>query len=154
MNDHLSIALRSYLERSQRSALDVERRAGLPNAFIAGIMRGTHPRPKSMSALLSAVPQEEAILLLIAYLRDDCPDDWEDKIQIDIIVCSMQEPATPYGPTRPATIEEALAALTRAAQGDTHLRDWIITTAHILNLLPAADLRPNTEAQRTANHEQ
>ena len=49
----------------------------------------------------------------------------------------MQEPEAIYGCTRPATIDEALAALTRAALGDAQLRDWIINTARILNLLPA-----------------
>lgn len=136
MNDHLSIALRSYLERSQRTAIDVERSAGLPNAFIAGIMRGTHPRPKSMSALLSAVPQAEAVTLLLAYLRDDCPDDWEDKIRLDCLITQVAEPEPVYGTPKTTTIEEALAALTHAAQGDEQLRAWIITSVKILNLTP------------------
>ena len=135
MTDHLSIALRSYLERHQFSALEVERRAGLPNATLAGIMRGNHPRPKSMSALLGAVPQAEATTLLLAYLRDDCPDDWEDKIQLDLLVSHVAEPSGTYGTPKAATIEEALAALTRAAQGDANLRAWLITTAKILNLI-------------------
>ncbi len=135
MTDHLSIALRSYLERHQLSALEVERRAGLPNATLAGIMRGNHPRPKSMSALLGAVPQDEAGILLLAYLRDDCPDDWEDKIQLDLLTTHLAETDSTYGTPKAATIEEALAALTRAAQGDANLRAWIITTAKILNLI-------------------
>jgi hypothetical protein len=134
MNDHLSIALRSFLERHQRSALDVERRADLPNATIARIFTGRHPRPETMSALLGAVPQDEAAILLLAYLRDDCPDDWEDKITLDLLTGHLAEPSSGYGPAKPATIEEALAALTRAAQGDANLRAWIITTARILNL--------------------
>jgi hypothetical protein len=135
MTDHLSIALRSYLERSERSALDVERRANLPNATLASIMRGTHPRPKTMSALLHTIPQDEAAILLLAYLRDDCPDDWEDKITLDLLTGHLAEPSSGYSPAKPATIEEALAALTRAAQGDANLRAWIITTAKILNLI-------------------
>jgi hypothetical protein len=135
MNDHLSIALRSFLERQQRTALDVERTAGLPNATIARIFTGRHPRPETMSALLHAVPQDEAAILLLAYLRDDCPDDWEDKITLDLLTGHLAEPSSGYGPAKPATIEEALAALTRAAQGDANLRSWIITTAKILNLI-------------------
>jgi hypothetical protein len=135
MNDHLSIALRSFLERQQRTALDVERTAGLPNATIARIFTGRHPRPETMSALLHAVPQDEAAILLLAYLRDDCPDDWQDKITLDLLTGHLAEPSSGYGPAKPATIEEALAALTRAAQGDANLRSWIITTARILNLI-------------------
>lgn len=135
MNDHLSIAVRNYLQRHQLSALEVEKRAGLPNASLASIMRGSHPRPKSMSALLGAVPQDEAGILLLAYLRDDCPDDWEDKIQLDLLTTHLAETDPIYGTPKAATIEEALAALTRAAQGDANLRAWIITTAKILNLI-------------------
>ena len=135
MNDHLSIALRSYLERTQRAALDVERRSNLPNATIARIFTGRHPRPETMSALLGAVPQDEAATLLLAYLRDDCPDDWEDKIQLDLLTTHLAETDSTYGTPKAATIEEALAALTRAAQGDANLRAWIITTAKILNLI-------------------
>lgn len=135
MNDHLSIALRSYLERTQRTALDVERRSNLPNATIARIFTGRHPRPETMSALLGAVPQDEAATLLLAYLRDDCPDDWEDKIQLDLLTTHLAETDSTYGTPKAATIEEALAALTRAAQGDANLRAWIITTAKILNLI-------------------
>jgi hypothetical protein len=98
-------------------------------------MRGTHPRPKTMSALLHAVPQDEAAILLLAYLRDDCPDDWEDKITLDLLTGHLAESSGAYGPAKPATIEEALAALTRAAEGDANLRSWIITTARILNLI-------------------
>ncbi len=136
MNDHLSIALRSYLERSQRSALDVERRADLPNATIARIFTGRHPRPETMSSLLSAVPQAEAVTLLLAYLRDDCPDDWEDKIRLDCLFSQVAEPEPVYGTPKTTTIEEALAALTHAAQGDEQLRAWIITSVKILNLIP------------------
>lgn len=135
MNDHLAIAVRSYLERSQRSALDVERRAGLPNATLARIFTGRHPRPETMSALLGAVPQDEAATLLLAYLRDDCPDDWEDKIQLDLLTTHLAETDPTYGTPKAATIEEALAAITRATQGDANLRAWIITTAKILNLI-------------------
>jgi hypothetical protein len=135
MTDHLSIALRSFLERQQRTALDVERTAGLPNATIARIFTGRHPRPETMSALLHAIPQNEAAILLLAYLRDDCPDDWEDKITLDLLTGHLAEPSSGYSPAKPATIEEALAALTRAAQGDANLRAWIITTAKILNLI-------------------
>ena len=88
-----------------------------------------------MSALLGAVPQAEAGTLLLAYLRDDCPDDWEDKIQLDLLTTHLAEPSGTYGTPKAATIEDALAALTRAAQGDANLRSWIITTAKILNLI-------------------
>lgn len=136
MTDHLSIALRGYLQRHQLSALEVERRAGLPNATFARIFTGRHPRPDTMSALLGAVPQDEAATLLLAYLRDDCPDDWEDKITLDLLVSHVAEPGAAYGTPKVATIEEALAAFTRHAQGDEALRTWLITTAQILNLIP------------------
>lgn len=136
MTDHLSIALKSFLQRFDQTALELERRAGLPNASIANIMRGTHPRPKTMSALLSAVPQAEAVTLLLAYLRDDCPDDWEDKIRLDCLFSHVTEPEPVYGTPKTTTIEEALAALTHAAQGDEQLRAWIITSVKILNLIP------------------
>lgn len=135
MNDHLAIALRSYLERHKLSALELERRAALPNATLAGIMRGTHPRSKTMSAILNAVPISEAEALLLAYLRDDCPDEWEDKITLNVLVAHLSEPVPSYGSDTPATIEAALAAFTRAAQGDENLREWLITSARILNLL-------------------
>jgi hypothetical protein len=139
MTDHLSIALRSFLERNQRSALDVERTAGLPNATIARIFTGRHPRPETMSALLHAVPQEEAAVLLLAYLRDDCPDDWEDKIKLDLLTSHLAEPTVTYGTPKAATIEAALAALTHAAHGDENLRLWLINTAKILKLIPDDD---------------
>ena len=135
MTDHLSIAVRNYLQRHQLSALEVEKRAGLPNASLASIMRGTHPRPKSMSALLGAVAQDEAAILLLAYLRDDCPDDWEDKITLELLVSHVAELGATYGTPKTATIEEALAAFTRHSQGDEALRTWLITTAQILNLI-------------------
>ena len=139
MTDYLSIALKSFLQRFQQTALEVEKRAGLPNASIANIMRGTHPRPKTMSALLHAVPQEEAAVLLLAYLRDDCPDDWEDKIKLDLLTSHLAEPTMTYGTPKAATIEAALAALTHAAHGDENLRLWLINTAKILKLIPDDD---------------
>jgi hypothetical protein len=143
MTDHLAIALRNYLERSDRSALDVERTAGLPNATIARIFTGRHPRSDTMSALLRAVPLEVARDLLIAYLKDDCPDDWEQRLIIDVLIASdgLQE-QHPSGytagnsPTGQTVVEEALAALTKAAEGDASLRDWLIDTAKLLNLIP------------------
>ena len=143
MTDHLAIALRNYLERSDRSALDVERTAGLPNATIAGVIRGRHPRSDTMSALLAAVPIEVARDLLIAYLKDDCPDDWETKLIIDVLVPDgglQERDASSYTAGQPTDrqtqLEDALAALTHAAQGDAATRDWIIDTARLLNLIP------------------
>lgn len=88
-----------------------------------------------MSALLGAVPGDEAAILLLAYLRDDCPDDWEDKITLELLVSHVAEPGATYGTPKTATIEEALAAFTRHSQGDEALRTWLITTAQILNLI-------------------
>jgi hypothetical protein len=142
MTDHLAIALRNYLERSDRSALDVERTAGLPNATIAGVIRGRHPRSDTMSALLAAVPVEVARELLIAYLKDDCPDDWETKLIIDVLMPEglHERNASSYTAGQPTDrqtqLEDALAALTHAAQGDSATRDWIIDTAKLLNLIP------------------
>jgi hypothetical protein len=142
MTDHLAIALRNYLERSDRSALDVERTAGLPNATIAGVIRGRHPRSDTMSALLAAVPVEVARELLIAYLKDDCPDDWETKLIIDVLMPEglQERNASSYTAGQPTDrqtqLEDALAALTHAAQGDSATRDWIIDTAKLLNLIP------------------
>jgi len=122
----------------------MERRAGLPNATVAGILRGRHPRPETMSALLASVPQHDAELLLLAYLRDDCPDDWEQRILLEIMAGSrLAEPQGTYespaitgsGSPKPQ-IDRALAALAQAAAGDTALRDWIIQTAQILRLIP------------------
>jgi len=143
MNDHLAIALRNYLERSERSALDVERTAGLPNATIAGVIRGRHPRSDTMSALLAAVPIEVARTFLIAYLKDDCPDDWEGKVLIDVLLDDSgihERNATDYTAGQPTDrqtlLEQALSALTHAANGDAATRDWIIDTAKLLNLIP------------------
>jgi hypothetical protein len=142
MTDYLAIALRDYLERSDRSALDVERTAGLPNATIAGVIRGRHPRSDTMSALLAAVPVEVARELLIAYLKDDCPDDWETKLIIDVLMPEglQERNASSYTAGQPTDrqtqLEDALAALTHAAQGDSATRDWIIDTAKLLNLIP------------------
>jgi hypothetical protein len=143
MTDHLAIALRNYLERFDRSALDVERTAGLPNATIAGVIRGRHPRSDTMTALLAAVPIEIARTFLIAYLKDDCPDDWEGKVLIDVLLNDSgihERNATSYTANQPTDrqtqLEDALAALTHAAQGDSATRDWIIDTAKLLNLIP------------------
>lgn len=142
MTDYLANAIRNYLDRSNRTALDVERTAGLPNATIAGIFRGQHPRSKTMSALLAAVPIEVARDLLIAYLKDDCPDDWETKLIIDVLVPDglQERDASSYTAGQPTDrqtqLEDALAALTHAAQGDAATRDWIIDTARLLNLIP------------------
>jgi hypothetical protein len=143
MTDHLAIALRDYLERSNRSALDVERTAGLPNATIARIFTGRHPRSDTMSALLAAVPIEVARTFLIAYLKDDCPDDWEGKVLIDVLLDDSgihERNATSYTAGQPTDrqtlLEQALSALTHAANGDAATRDWIIDTAKLLNLIP------------------
>jgi hypothetical protein len=143
MTDHLAIALRNYLERTDRSALDVERTAGLPNATIARIFTGRHPRADSMSALLRAVPFEVARDLIIAYIKDDCPNDWIERLVIDVL--SFRDGLQEQHPTgytadnlKPGqtVVEEALAALTKAAEGDASLRDWLIDTARLLNLIP------------------
>jgi hypothetical protein len=143
MSNYLSVELTRYVERRQLTAVQVERAAGLPNATLARIHTGRHPRPETMSALLASVPQPDAELLLLAYLRDDCPDDWEQRIHLEIMPAgSLAEPASTYqaphaqnGAAKPQ-IDRALAALTQAAAGDTDLRDWLIQTAHILRLIP------------------
>jgi hypothetical protein len=142
MTQHLANSLRDHLERNALAALEMERRAGLPNATVAGILRGRHPRPETMSALLASVPTNDAELLLLAYLRDDCPDDWEQRIHVEVMPVAHQvsESTTTYfcppGEQAPKPqIDRALAALTQAASGDTELRDWIIQTAQVLNLI-------------------
>jgi hypothetical protein len=136
MNNYLSNALTRHLETHQLSAVEFERRAGLPGASVSRIHTGRHPRPETMSAILSSVPTEDARRLLLAYLRDDCPDDWEQRIILDIASPSSvvrEEMPSPTAPARPQ-IEAAIEALAQAAEGDSHLREWLIDTARLLNL--------------------
>ena len=46
MTAYLAQTLKSWLETSDTRAIDIERRAGLPNSTISKILAGTHPRPE------------------------------------------------------------------------------------------------------------
>lgn len=118
---------------------------------ISGIIKqGAHPRAERMAKLLAAVPHDTARELLTAYLLDDCPTDWVDRVTIlveasDTSDSKLQEPTTSYRVqlSTAGLARQILAQMSAALDaGDTLLADWLATTGRLLvspHLSPRAD---------------
>ncbi len=143
--DHLSNALRSYLERNAISASELARQANVTVSVLANIARSHHPRPEAMAAILSAVPRSDARVLLRAYILDDCPEAWQSQLRIDIDDCADPRPNLGID-----QLTRALDGLHKLAQGDADLRQWLIDTATLMQAMGqrepehAADVHPVT----------
>lgn len=78
----LTVAVRQYVSQPHVKAIDLEKKAGVPQATIGHILRDVHPRPERLGQLLRAVDDDTAISWLEAYLLDDVPEDWQARVRI------------------------------------------------------------------------
>lgn len=135
---HLAVALRKYCEQPNVTASELEKRAGVPAATISHILRESHPRPERLAQLMRAVDPATACEWLVAYLRDDCPPEYVDRVTItvqqlehDVLHESIPTPA------QVDPVQLAWQRLQAAMRNDTALRQWFQRTVEVI-LSPTA----------------
>lgn len=130
---HLAVALRKYCEQPNVTASELEKRAGVPAATISHILRESHPRPERLAQLMRAVDPATACEWLVAYLRDDCPPEYVDRVTItvqqlehDVLHESIPTPA------QVDPVQLAWQRLQTAMRNDTALRQWFQRTVEVI----------------------
>ena len=138
MSQHFANSLKSYLERANIRAIDLERACRLPNATIAKLVTGQRPSVERLADILRKIPGDESAEILRAYLLDAVPGDWRHAVTILVEAIhtnpALEQATAPY---RPDSLSQALEALRSAAAGDIRLAQYLIDTATIFNLMPA-----------------
>ena len=142
---HLAVTVRRYVEQPGNTAVALEKAAGVPYTTLSNILRDSHPRPERLGQLLRVLPASTAADWLIAYLRDDIPAEWADRVEIlvetlESHTAHVREPSPSYGP---AATARALERLQRALEHRPELGDWLVKTMTLI-LGPESPLRPRT----------
>tara|TARA_S200002703_G_scaffold47290_1_gene40947 strand:- start:443 stop:919 length:477 start_codon:yes stop_codon:yes gene_type:complete len=135
MKHHLEIALRAYIDQQGISARQLEIDANLPGHSVYGILRQRHPAPETMAKLLAAVGPKHDTELLLAYVRDDVPDEHQHRIHVDSNPQAGSTNATRVaGTAAPAAtdLEHCIHVLRQKAAGDSDLRTWFINSIQLL----------------------
>ena len=139
---YLSVQIEDYLATTPGTTiLALEQSAGLKRGTIDSIRRDAHPRPERFGALLRAVDDETARRWLAAYLRDDCPTEWQPRLQL--VIAALPSPAAlseavatyqtrPPLDTSPAAVLEAWTRLQSALNSDTSLARWFVKTVNLV----------------------
>ena len=122
MSEEFATSLRSYLDRTNVRAIDLERAASLPNATVAKLLQGQRPSVERLGEILQSVPRGEAAILLRSYLIDAVPSAWRTCVTITIA------DASPVSQHRDK-LTGALEHLRAAAAADISFRKWVIQTA-------------------------
>lgn len=107
-----------YLADSKIPASTLERDAGLGNGFLSKIRNGSIPGEKSLLALLSAIPRDEAADCLRSHLLDCTPEDWRPHTHIRItppvFSSRLQDTRPSLDPSAPDAYDRALEILAAA----------------------------------------
>jgi hypothetical protein len=131
---YLAVKVRNYVNQPGITAMGLEKSAGIPTATITHILRDSHPRPDRFGRLLRVLPSQVAVEWLTAYLLDDVPDAWRERVQI-IINGVHDEPSTVCEPTPdcgPPDTALAISRLTAAMEKDAELGRWFVQTVKLL----------------------
>lgn len=128
MSARFAQSLRSYLERTNTRAIDLERLAQLPNATVAKLITGQRPSVERLGGILHCIDPGEAAELLRSYITDAVPPDWISRVTLTIDV-----PSPAPKPVRDS-LSRAISGLHRAAEADPSLAAWVTNTARVLNL--------------------
>jgi hypothetical protein len=131
---YLAVKVRNYVNQPGITAMGLEKSAGIPTATITHILRDSHPRPDRFGRLLRVLPAAVAIEWLTAYLLDDVPEQWRERVQIIINgvhdePSTLREPEPDYGPPDTA---RAISRLTAAMEKDAELGRWFVQTVNLL----------------------
>jgi len=131
---YLAVKVRNYVTQPGVTALGLEKSADVPATTISNILRDSHPRPDRFGRLLRVLPSQVAVEWLTAYLMDDVPDAWRERVQI-IINGIPDEPSTLCKPTPdcgPPDTALAISRLTAAMDKDDELGRWFVQTVKLL----------------------
>jgi len=131
---YLAVKVRNYVTQPGVTALGLEKSADVPATTISNILRDSHPRPDRFGRLLRVLPSQVAVEWLTAYLLDDVPDAWRERVQI-IINGVHDEPSTVCEPTPdcgPPDTALAISRLTAAMEKDAELGRWFVQTVKLL----------------------
>lgn len=131
---YLAVKVRNYVTQPGVTALGLEKSADVPATTISNILRDSHPRPDRFGRLLRVLPTAVAIEWLTAYLLDDVPEQWRERVQIIINgvhdePSTLREPEPDYGPPDTA---RAINRLTAAMEKDAELGRWFVQTVNLL----------------------
>lgn len=80
---HLSNALRDWLQKGHRKK-ELYEHSGLSSGYITNLFDGQLPKPETLGKILATVADEDAAIFLRAYLLDEIPDGWRDRVEIAI----------------------------------------------------------------------
>lgn len=132
---YLSVKVRDYVSQPGITALGLEKLANVPVATINNILRDSHPRPERLGKLLRVLPPIIARDWLVAYLRDDIPAEWDDRVEISVQIDEefsdgrLQEHESQYGPLNTANAVERLG---KAMEKDPELCRWFVRTVDLV----------------------
>jgi hypothetical protein len=137
---HLAVQVQNYLAQPGITATAIENRAQLKRGTLDSIQRDQHPRPERLGQLLRALDDATARQWLTAYLRDDCPPEFLDRLEIIIrATCegtTVQDAAASYGTSPqidgPAAVLHAWQRLHAATLKDASLGRWFIKTINLI----------------------
>lgn len=129
----LTVAVRQYVSQPHIKAIELEKKAGVPQATIGSILRDVHPRPERLGQLLRAVDDETAITWLEAYLLDDVPEDWQQRVNVlikeSLRANTLKEQATPV---RQNDFDVAWQRLRAVVSRDAELGQWFCQTVALV----------------------
>lgn len=81
---YLANALADWINRGHRKK-ELYEESGLSSGYITQLFAGQLPKPDTLAKILATVDEEDAKIFLRAYLMDDIPDGWRDRVEITII---------------------------------------------------------------------
>lgn len=128
----LAATVSDYFAATNLTQSTIERLAGLPRMSVGCIINGQHPRPERFGQLLSVLPVDVAEEWLLAYLKDEIPEEWRERVEVifkrpDGLVMNEQ----PVEYRKPPTLR-AVDRLRAAMASDPELGAWFVRSVELI----------------------
>lgn len=111
-----SSQLRIALERSKMTRAELAAACGIPYSTLTNYAREIRPAdPAAMLAICKALPEHEAAQLIVARLRDECPEEIARLVLIEARTQTLEEPQKVQMPELDSDARAAIEVLAYAA---------------------------------------
>jgi hypothetical protein len=111
------------LERCRLTRVQLAEATGIPYRTLTNYALDKSPADRNaMTAICRALPEDEAAALVMARLHDECPEEFERLVRIELRELTLQEPIAPY--SVPALPEQTRRAIEILAQAASKTREW------------------------------